>query len=89
MITAVKCIFILNNERPGADLPPPPDTMRVKADKTNHFTQIVFPFSGHNVNAQIVERGLQYAMFLARFFCINILAKNRSLQGFLEYGPVT
>jgi len=30
MITAVKCIFILNNKKPGAD--PPLDTIRVKVE---------------------------------------------------------
>ena len=43
MITAVKCILIFNNKKPGPDLPPP-DTIRVNDHylKSTHDKKILY-----------------------------------------------
>ena len=44
----VKCTFIFNNKKPGADLPPPPNTVSV-----NHVSTAVHPVSNGEYSANI------------------------------------
>ena len=63
MITEVKCIFIFGNKKPGADLPPPPNTIRVK--KKNIIRQIL-----HKTRRICDIRNILFAIVTNRYMYI-------------------